>query len=118
MLPEVPDDPAALASLEIELRRLPDDSPRSSPVPIADIIEYLRLESTRDELAPRDLRFLRTAVIDEAKYWIWEFNESDGVTAYATVSQAGADPPTVGYDDNFFELSPEQFIVGDYYRLF
>lgn len=70
-----------------------------------------------ESLAAEDLTFLRTALVDQTRYWIWSFDEPDGDRAYATVS-AGPEGVSVGYETDYYGLTPEQFILGDYHDVF
>ena len=70
-----------------------------------------------DALREGDLSFVRTADVEGTKYWIWSFTEPDGESAYATVAVSSSGS-TLGYDANTYDLSPEQFILGDYHQVF
>lgn len=85
----------------------------------SDLLRYLRDEVPEGAvLIPSDLAFLRTALVDQRRYWIWRFNEPAGESAYATVSATPGGVATVGYGDNYYGLTPEQFILGDYHQVF
>ena len=115
---EMPDDNAHLASVDIEFPRLEGDSLEGCPVPLGDLLSYLAIEVPDGEsLAAEDLTFLRTALVDQTRYWIWSFDEPGGGRAYATVS-AGSEGVTVGYELDYYGLTPEQFLLGDYHNVF
>lgn len=117
---EMPTDNRDLAGVAIDFARLRDDSPRSCPVRMADLLMYLRDEVPGGgRLQPADLTFLRTAQVAGSRYWIWRFNEPDGgELAYATVSVDDSGRLVRGYDANTYALTPEQFMLGDYHQVF
>ena len=117
---DMPDDNADLATVDVSFPRLPDDSASSCPVPIQNLLEYLADEVPGGEqLNASDLTFLRTADVEGTGYWIWRFKEPDGGdAAYATVSVDDTGASTLGYEADYYGLSPEQFILGDYHEVF
>jgi hypothetical protein len=116
---DLPEDNAELAQLVIEFSRLADDTPASCPVSMKEILDYLHLESPDgDEVEEKDLVFLRTAQVAEKAYWIWKFTESDGVQCYVTVSVTSQSETCIGYEQNTYGLTPEQYVLGDYYNAF
>jgi hypothetical protein len=116
---QMPHDNADLAALDVHFDRLPDDTADSCPVSMGDVLRYLADEAPGGEqLEPADLVFRRTALIGDARYWIWTFREPDGGDpAYVTVA-ACAGSTTVGYDTDYYGLSPEQFMLGDFHKVF
>lgn len=76
------------------------------------IVEYLRTEAYPEQPTEADLEFVRTASVEGADYWIWRFTESDGADCFVTVSRRGSET-TVGYEDNYDGLTPEQFILAE-----
>lgn len=117
---EMPDDNADLANVTVELPRLVPDGPQTCSVPITELLEYLALEvPDGDALTAEDLTFVRTARVGDADYWLWRFQEPgpDGEPAYATVSRIG-DQVTLGYGTDYYGLSPEQYMLGDYHQVF
>ena len=116
---EMPDDNADLASLSPEFARLDDDSPASCPAPISELLDYLIDEAPGGErLSASDLAFQRTALVESTRYWIWVSCEPDGGDrAYLTVADTGTSH-TVGYESDYYGLTPEQFILGDYHQVF
>lgn len=102
----------------VDFRRLPDDSPASCPVPVVAVLDYLSDEVPDGEsLTASDLVFVRTAQVENSRYWIWRFNEPDGDAAYATVSAAPDGTATIGYETDYYGLTPEQFILGDHHQV-
>ena len=116
----MPDDNADLARVSVEFERLTPDSPSGCPVPPQDLLDYLADEVPDGELlTAADLTFVRTAKVADADYWVWRFREPgpDGKDAYATVS-ASAGEVITGYEANYYGLTPEQFVLGDYHQVF
>jgi hypothetical protein len=115
----MPDDNAELANVEIQFQRLQPDTPDSCPVPLDDVVAYLRLESPDYEsVEASQLTFLRTALLADHRYWIWSFQESDGSDCFVTVSQSPDGTTCTGYEENYYGLTPEQFMLGDYHQVF
>jgi hypothetical protein len=81
------EDPAELATVDVEAARLEDDTVASCPVPMQRMLDYLGLETPEgDALTGDDLVFLRTARVGDSEYWFWSFTEPDsGDAAYAWV---------------------------------
>jgi hypothetical protein len=116
---EMPDNNAELASVQIEFPRLDMDTADGCPTEMKDVMDYLAIEVPGGHsLVASDLTFLRTAQVEDTRYWIWRFTEPDGNLAYATCSVGPDGAQTVGYDDDYYGLTPEQFILGDYHQVF
>lgn len=116
----MPDDNADLANVEVDFPRLTPDSADGCPVPMAELLAYLTDEvPDGDSLTPGDLTFVRTARVEDAEYWIWRFREPgpQGENAFAIVSRSGQQV-ILGYEINYYGLSPEQFVLGDYHQVF
>ncbi len=118
-LEEMPADNADLANLDIRFPCLQPDTADTCPVSLDDLISYLRRESSDYEsVTTSQLQFLRTAQVADHRYWIWSFRESDGSDCFATASQAPDGTTCLGYDENHYGLTPEQFMLGDYHQVF
>jgi len=116
---EMPEDIAQLAGISIEFPLLDPNTADSCPVPISDVVEYLRLESPDgDAIDSGQLSFLRTAQVAEQRYWIWAFREVDGSPCYVTVAISPEGSSCIGYEENYCEPTPEQFMLGDYHQVF
>lgn len=119
---ELPEDFDELRHFPIELPRLPDDSATSCPVPMTAILEYLSYEapggehSGSTEVIEFRLEFVRTAQVEQARYWIWRFTDSDVRESYVTVGIDGDGEQMMSYDETF-GLSPEQRILAEHYDL-
>ncbi|MEZ6040618.1 MAG: hypothetical protein R3C20_08930 [Planctomycetaceae bacterium] len=119
---KLPESNEELAELEIDFPPLPNNTAASAPRPMFDILEYLNMEvGDGAKIKASHLKFLRTAEIyNEAFYWIWQFNDpSSGAKCYVTVSEnVGNGSTCVGYDQDYWGLTPEQFIFGSHNRMF
>lgn len=117
---ELPEDFDELRNVPIELPRLPDDSAASCPVPMKDILEYLSYEapggehSGSAEVIEFRLEFVRTALVEQTRYWIWRFTDADGRESYLTVGVDAGGQEIMSYDETF-GLSPEQRIIAEHY---
>jgi hypothetical protein len=116
---QMPKDNADLARVRVSFPYLEDNSARTSPASMDEILNYLASEvPDGDVVEPKDLHFIRTARVAQHDYWIWRFTESDGSEAYVTVSRRPDGQISLGYDSNYYGLSPEQFMLGDYHQVF
>ena len=113
---DMPEDNADIAKIEIDFPRLPDDTAASCPCPVHEIIDYLHLEG--ETVTANDLEFIRTAQVEDHRYWIWRFRDEDGEECYVTVWFRSDRTQCVGYNDNYYGLTPEQFILADYHDVF
>lgn len=92
-----------------------DDTLANQPEVLERIGEYLAVESADCEFIEANLKYIRSAIIEDTHYWIWEYYESDNNKCYVTVSMS----PTqniLGMRDAW-EFSPEQYIYGDYHGI-
>lgn len=113
----LPRDNAELSKLQVDFPRLVPDSPEGCPRTMAEIQDYLRIEDADAEsVESRDLTFLRTALVDKTKYWIWEYYEQDGAHCYVTVALESDGQDCLGMDGDWHNLTPEQYILADYHR--
>ena len=111
----LPDDAADWSSIEVALPRLFDDSPGSCPVSPDDIFEYVQIESGDTDSAERArLVFIRTAEVSDARYWLWQYTESDGEKCFVTF-RADPDGTTVLGLASPNGLSEEQYLLAEYY---
>jgi len=116
---DLPRDNAELAKMAVSFKRLSPDSPVTCPASLDSLLDYLELEVPHgDLLTEEDLSFIRTANVKGANYWIWSFHEPGGDEAFATVCREPDGTTVIGFDSNYYRLSPEQFILGSYYRVF
>jgi len=83
-----------------------------------ELLAYFSRESPdRSAITRERLKFLRTAKVQEREYWIWSYTQSDNSHAYVTVSKSPG-RIDIGYAPDFYRLSPEQFMLGDYHGVF
>jgi hypothetical protein len=119
---ELPEDFDELRDVPIELPRVPDDSAASCPVPREEILEYLSYEapggkhSGSTEVTEFRLEFLRTALVERTRYWIWRFTDADERDSYVVVGIDGSGRQMMSCDETF-GLSPEQRIIAEHYDL-
>ncbi len=111
---EMPDDNYDLSKIEIDFSHVSFERV-SEPKEIEPyLLDYLEREGY---LPDGNLYFLRTAQVADIVYWIWEF-ESDGDKTYATATQDSNGDTSLGCDTDYYGLSPEQYILGDYHNCF
>lgn len=116
---KMPEDNADLARISVDFPRLTPDVPMTCPVTSQEILDYLALEAPDGEMLTwEELTFIRTADVEGTAYWIWRFHEQDKREAYCIVSKSLGGRITIGYDENWYGLSPEQFILGHYHDVF
>lgn len=115
---EFPDEEREIAKLEVELPRLPEDSPKGCPRSVSDVKSYLRAEfaSERDPKPTFDLFFGRTAQIGGTKFWLWGFTHHDGRTYYVVVTLLNRTASIMYAPGDC--LTPEQFVALQYARFF
>ena len=118
-LADLPADNAKLANLDVDFPRLDPDTPESCPEPLSAVVDYLRLESPDgDVVQGHQLKFIRTAQVADRAYWIWSYQEADGSNTLVTVAVTPDGTSCIGYEANYYGLTPEQFMLGDYYQVF
>ncbi len=111
---EMPERNEDLATIEIDFDHVSFDRV-SEPNEIEPyLLEYLDREGFTPD---NGLKFLRTAQVEETVYWIWEFT-TDGEKSYATATQNKDGSTSVGCDTDYYSLTPEQYILGDYHNCF
>jgi hypothetical protein len=98
---------------------MPND-PSECPRRKSEIVEYLDVEapggseSGCSRVIQFDLRFIRTALVNNTKYWLWGFKDERDSDCYVAVQQTPDGDIILGYDETF-GLTPEQWMVMDYY---
>ncbi len=116
-MPE-PDRWAEIRSMKLEFPRRDNDSPKSCPIPMLKIMNYLRMETGNRDLRAKDLQFLRTARIEGYECWIWRFEYQVCADAYVTAWQQIDGPAYLSYRENTARLTPEQHIHSELHELF
>lgn len=104
-----------VAGLSIDYPALPMDTPSSCPLPVQAVSEYL--SSAGEETCSSNLKFLRSALVDTHKYWIWRFDDQGGDECFAVVVVEPDETVSIGYLYNWFDLTPEQLIYGDFHGI-
>ena len=103
-----------LAEHEVDFPMLPA-ALAECPITCQELSAYLD-EEISDVGPITQLRLVRTALAFGERYWVWEGVEPvTGCWGYATVSVGLS--IEVGFEVNWEDLSPEQFIVGVHYRV-
>jgi len=81
-------------------------------VVLGDLLDYLADEVPGGEaLSEMDLAFVRTAQVEDTRYWIWSFEPDGGEPTFATIALGPDGSVTTGYDTNDYGLTPERFIL-------
>jgi hypothetical protein len=112
---ELPEDASEWQSIRIHFERLSDDSPLSCPASEGEVFEYVEAESGDSVAADRArLKFIRTATVAEAKYWMWSYCEADGQLMYVVCRSNPDGTGVLGLSEPN-GLSPEQYLLADYY---
>jgi|RhiMetdeSRZDD1v2_1073273.scaffolds.fasta_scaffold239025_2 hypothetical protein len=112
---ELPDDAAEWSSVRVTFDRLPLDTQESCPCTVADVFEYVQLESTDADHADRyRLAFVRTAQVVDARFWLWTYTESDGEQVFVTYQLKSDDSSVLGLASPN-GLDAEQFMLAEYY---
>ena len=111
----IPDDTADLANLDIQLPSVSSDDV-SDPSEIEPyLLDYLKREGFPPD--NRNLNFIKIAKIKDTIYWIWRF-DSDGESCYATATQKPDGTTGIGCEADFWNLTPDQYIFGDFHECF
>ena len=108
----MPDDNSELANIEIDFPEASFNDVSEPSVIEPYLLDYLKREGYKPD---GELKFIRTAVVEDTVYWIWSFF-TDGEYAYATATQDKNDNTGLGCDTNDYGLSPEQYIWADYHN--
>jgi hypothetical protein len=112
---DLPDDAAAWTGVAVTFERLSNDSAESCPRSEDDVFEYVRMESADTDAAERTrLRFVRTARVADAQYWMWEYSEADGDVCYVIFRRNPDGSTYLGLTEPN-GLSHEQYLLADYY---
>lgn len=112
---ELPEDAAEWASITVDLPRQEPDLPDSCPVPMIEIIDYIKAESAdAGDVDEGRLSFIRTALVNQDRYWIWSYKERDGAECFivARLKQDGSIGLCLSSPNG---LNPEQYMLADYY---
>lgn len=117
---QLPKSWKGLQSYTFDLPLLSPNDPSTCPEAISDILDYLDVEapggseSGSENVIQFDLQFVRTALVNDDKFWLWRFKAEDGLDCYVSVRQTPDGQTILGFDEAF-GLTPEQWLVLDYY---
>lgn len=109
----VPREPERLAKLFVQLPTLPEDSPASCPVG-ADEVAELVAEELDVPVREVELHFVRTAELDEVRYWVWRL-DGDEAPVWVVVADDPDGEATLGCIVDRWGLTAEQAIAGDHF---
>lgn len=96
------------------------ESEEECPVGKQEILDFLNAEAPGAEYAGQEdwpgfvLQFLGAFLVEDTKYWIWGFKDSEGVDSYVSVAVSSDGKDRIGYDESY-GLTPEQFIFSEHY---
>lgn len=112
---ELPDDAADWTNVSISFSRLTPDSAELCPEPLEEIIRYVQAESgDGDQVSAERLKFIRTALVDANKYWLWSYTEADETLCFVALRQQPDGSLHLGLSETN-GLNPEQYLLADYY---
>ena len=113
---QLPDDAAEWTDVAVSFERLSIDSADSCSISEDEVFEYVRMESADTDSADRArLRFVLTARVADAEYWMWQYSEEDGQLCYV-VFRRNSDGSTVLGLSEPNGLSHQQYLLADYYE--
>ncbi|MDP1658719.1 MAG: hypothetical protein Q8L73_05135 [Methylotenera sp.] len=112
---ELPEDAADWGSVNVDFPRLTPDSAETCPLSLDQVFDYIKIESGDIDSASRNsLSFIRTAIIDSEKYWLWKYVESDETECFVLVRQ-GYEGRLMTSLTNSNNLSAGQYLLADYF---
>jgi hypothetical protein len=117
---QLPKSWKGLKDLSFDLPLLTPNDPSGCPRSRTEILQYLDVEapggseSGSEAVIQFDLDFVRTALVNDSKYWLWRFKADAGLDCYVAVRETPAGDSILGFDEAF-GLTPEQWLVLDYY---
>lgn len=121
---KVSEDPADWGEFDVPLPYLSPNTEESCPDSLDEVMDYVRCEcADTDRATPDRLQFIRTAQVNDSKYWIWRYTEEDGSECFVTSSIDATGSGSLGLSDVFASpardrpLTPEQFLIADYHNL-
>jgi len=92
---------------------LPENSPASCPVSVPELLRYVRSNAEGARHVRIDqLVFVRTARIEDFRYWLWRFPAA-GLASYALV-MLDAEGPWLTCHQGLAGVAPEDVLIADY----
>lgn len=104
----------ALARVHYSLPFLSDNSADSCPVTTQELARYVRAHSPGLEVDPRHIAFVRTAQVEQCRYWMWRYQVQD-TPSYALVMEDGDGAWLSSYSGEE-HLTPEEILLADYHN--
>jgi len=112
---DLPEDAADWNSVSVSFDRLRPDREDTCPASRNEIMDYVQIESSDTESADdAALKYLRTALVGDASYWLWSYSESDGTLCFVTFCKSADGSTILGLAEPN-GLSEEQYLLADYY---
>ena len=117
---QLPKSWKGLKNLSFDLPLLTPNDPSGCPRSRKEILAYLDVEagggseSGSEAGTQFDLHFVRTALVNDRKYWLWRFKAAADLDCYVAVQETPTRDSILGFDEAF-GLTPEQWLVLDYY---
>jgi hypothetical protein len=103
----------AIPVAPVSLPYLPENSPASCPVSVQEMLRYVRSNAEGARHVRVDqLAFVRTARIEDCRYWLWRFPAA-GLASYALVMQ-DAEGPWLTCHQSLAGMAPEDVLIADY----
>ena len=98
----------------MEFPQLDKEQTARYPEFIDEVIDYLVNEG--QDIFPEDLTFLRSALVADVRYWLWEFFDyaNERCFVMACEDRGGR---CIGYD-RADGLTPEQAVLADYHACY
>jgi hypothetical protein len=112
---DLPEDAADWKSVTVAFDRLEPDREDTCPEDRDEIREYAGMESAdTDPAEDAALKFLRTARVGDASYWLWAYTESEGTVCFVAFRKNDDGSTCLGLAEPN-GLSAEQYLLADYY---
>lgn len=121
---DMPENNEELANIKIDFPHLDEEQNSRNKSFEDELLQYLDMEG--ENTSKKDLKFLRSGKIIETKliflkdvtlFWIWEFKDDSENKCYAEILKKNGQL-SYGYKQDFYKLTPEQYILGSYHNVF
>jgi hypothetical protein len=113
---KLPEDPLEWSDVKVSFAHLAPDSADSCPQTKEEILEYIARESADlDRTNEERLKFIRTAQVADARYWLWSYEEEDGEVCYVALRQKkGSEYLSLSSTSS---LSVDRYLLAHYYDM-